>query len=44
MTPGVTIDGYEIIRRLGGGNMGVVYLALRVETGQQVAIKVVSGG
>jgi serine/threonine protein kinase len=44
MTPGVIIGGYEIIRRLGGGNMGVVYLAVRIDTGQQVAIKVVSGG
>jgi len=44
MTPQIAIDGYEIIRRLGGGNMGVVYLAVRIDTGQQVAIKIISGG
>jgi tetratricopeptide (TPR) repeat protein len=44
MTPGVAFEGYEVIRKLGGGNMGVVYLAVRQDTGQQVAIKVVSGG
>ena len=43
MSPCPTIEGYELIRRLGGGNMGVVYLAVREDTGQQVALKVVSG-
>lgn len=44
MSPCPSFEEYEIIRRLGGGNMGVVYLAVRHDTGQQVAIKVVSGG
>ena len=44
MTPAPTFDEYEVIRKLGGGNMGVVYLAVRKDTGQQVAIKVVTGG
>ena len=44
MSPCPSFEGYEIIRKLGGGSMGVVYLAVRKDTGQQVAIKVVSGG
>lgn len=44
MSPCPSFEGYEIIRKLGGGSMGVVYLAVRYDTGQQVAIKVVSGG
>jgi len=44
MSPSPSFEEYEIIRKLGSGNMGVVYLAVRADTGQQVAIKVVSGG
>src|ERR1043165_7788228 len=44
MSPSPTFEEYEVLRRLGGGNMGIVYLAVRHDTGQQVAIKVVSGG
>lgn len=34
------IDGYEIVRQLGQGGMGAVYLARQTRTGQQVALKV----
>ncbi|MFC6288377.1 serine/threonine-protein kinase [Nocardioides sp. GCM10027113] len=37
--PGLTVDGYAIIRRLGEGGMGVVHLARR-PGGQPVALKV----
>ena len=44
MSPSPDFEEYNVIRRLGGGNMGTVYLAVRHDTGQQVAIKVVPGG
>jgi eukaryotic-like serine/threonine-protein kinase len=37
-TPGVS-PGYEIIRKLGTGSFGAVWLAREVKTGKQVAIK-----
>src|SRR6185295_13890997 len=37
-TPGVS-PGYEIIRRLGTGSFGAVWLAREIKTGKQVAIK-----
>jgi len=37
-TPGVS-PGYEIIRKLGMGSFGAVWLAREVKTGKQVAIK-----
>jgi hypothetical protein len=41
---GRRIDGkYEIVRELGRGNMGIVFLAATLATGRQVALKVVQG-
>lgn len=37
-TPGVS-PGYEMIRRLGAGSFGAVWLAREIKTGKQVAIK-----
>jgi sugar lactone lactonase YvrE len=41
--PGVlaVVDGYEILRVLGGGGMGIVLLARASQTGQEVAVKLV---
>jgi serine/threonine protein kinase len=36
-----TLDGYEVLRILGAGGMGVVLLARHARTGNQVAIKMV---
>jgi len=44
MNPSTRYGNYVIIRRVGSGNMGIVYLASRTDTGQQVAIKVINGG
>ncbi len=47
MSPSLSFDEYEILRRLGGGNhgrRGLSLLGLRQDTGQQVAIKIVTGG
>src|SRR5260370_32365355 len=44
MNPSTQYGDYVIIRRIGSGNMGIVYLATRTDTGQQVAIKVINGG
>lgn len=41
MNPGDHYGDYDLIRELGRGSMGVVFLALRRDTGQQVALKVV---
>jgi serine/threonine-protein kinase len=35
------VPGYELLRRLGQGGMGIVYLARQVSTGQQCALKVI---
>ena len=38
----IQVDGYDLTRLLGKGNMGVVYFATRKSDGLQVALKVVA--
>ena len=40
LMPGDKIGGYEIIRLLGAGGTGNVYLALQLSMGRQIAVKV----
>src|SRR5689334_19132728 len=39
MVPGLTIGKYELIRPLGRGGMGAVFLARHIQLAQRVAIK-----
>ena len=41
---GVSIPGYEVIRELGRGGMGVVYLAWQAGLGRLVAVKMIRSG
>src|SRR5687768_6628398 len=41
---GTRIDRYEVIRFLGGGGMGAVYLARHAMLGHQVALKLLRSG
>jgi serine/threonine protein kinase len=42
-SPAPSIPGYDFVRVIGRGGMGVVYEAIETATGRRVAVKVVSG-
>jgi eukaryotic-like serine/threonine-protein kinase len=41
---GQTLGGYEVLRRIGAGGMGEVYLARDTKLGRQVALKLLPAG
>ena len=43
LAPGDTVGDYRIVREIGRGGMGVVYLAERPDVGLRAALKVLSG-
>lgn len=43
LAPGDTVGDYRIVREIGHGGMGVVYLAERSDVGLRAAVKVLSG-
>ena len=42
--PAVQIVGYTILRKVDQGGQGIVYLAIQLNTGRKVAVKVMRGG
>ena len=38
------MGNYEIVQRLGEGGMGVVYRARQVDTGEELAVKLIKRG
>src|SRR5262245_1351680 len=40
--PARTVGEYRLIRRLGSGGMGTVFMAAHLETGNHVAVKLIS--
>ncbi len=44
ITPGTIIGGYRIVREIGRGGMGAVYLASREGFHQEVALKIIKRG
>jgi serine/threonine protein kinase len=42
LRPGDTIADFQVLRQLGGGGMGVVYLVYDVRLGRQAALKVIA--
>src|ERR1051325_5122516 len=41
---GRVLDGYELLERIGEGGMGAVYRARRVDSNQEIAVKLIKRG